>query len=87
MGKFIYKVWIARFGCPLLIVNEQVPENQAFLKKVPESFNGGHVQVAAYHPQSNGKVQRRHKNIVDTLVKLMAQSGKLGNWPAYLATV
>ena len=87
VAKFIYEVWMARFGCPLLIVNDGGPENQALTKELFERFNVRNVQVAAYHPQSNGLVERGHQNIVDALAKLTAPSGKPGNWPAHLAAV
>ena len=78
---------MARFGCPLPIVNDGGPENQALTKELLERFNVWNVQVAAYHPQSNGLVERGHQNIVDALAKLTASSGKPGNWPAHLAAV
>ena len=87
VAEFIYKVWMAHFGCSLLIVNDGGPENQALTKELLERFNIRNVQVAAYHPQSNGLVERGHQNIVDVLAKLTALSGKPGNWPAHLAAV
>ena len=78
---------MARFGCPLLIVNDGGPENQALMKELLESFNIRNAQVAAYHLQSNGLVEHGHQNIADALAKLMAPSGKPGNWPAHLAAV
>ena len=62
VAKFIYEVWMARFGCPLLIVNDSDPENQALTKELLERFNVRNVQVTAYHPQSNGLVKRGHQN-------------------------
>ena len=87
VAKFINEVGMARFGCPLLIVNDGGPENQALTKELLERFNVRNVQVAAFHPQSNGLVKRGHQNIVDALAKLMVSSGKPGNWPAHLAAV
>ena len=87
VAKFIYEVWMVCFRCPLLIVNDGGPENQAPAKELLERFKVRNVQVVAYHPQLNGLVERGHQNIVDALAKLMAPSGKLGIWPAHLATV
>ena len=87
VAKFIYEFWMARFGWPLLIVNDGGPENQALMKELFERFNVRNVQVAAYHPQSNGLVEHGHQNIVDALAKLTPPSGKPGNWPAHLASV
>ena len=87
VAKFIHEVWMARFGWPLLIVNDGGPENQALTKKLLQGFNFRNVQVAAYHPQSNGLVERGHQNILEVLAKLTAPSGKPGNWPPQLAAV
>ena len=87
VAKFIYDVWMGRFGCPLLIVNDGGVENQALTKELFERFNVRNVQVATYHPQSNGLVERRYQNIVDALGKLTAPLGKPGNCPAHLAAV
>ena len=87
IARFIYKVWMARFGCPLLIVNDGGPENQALTKELFSRYAVRNVQVATYHPQSNGLVERGHQNIVDALAKLTASSGKPGTWPQYLAAV
>ena len=56
VAKFIFEVWVARFGCPLLIVNDGGPENQALTKELLNRYNIRNVQVAAYHPQSNGLI-------------------------------
>jgi len=84
-SQFIYEVWMARFGCPLLIVNDGGPENQALTKELLARYAVRNVQVAAYHPQSNGLVERGHQNIVDALAKLTAPSGKPGTWLQHLA--
>ena len=87
VANFIFEVWILRFGCPLLIVTNRGPENQAFTKKLLKRFNVQNVLVTAYQPQSRGLVEPRYQNIVDTPVKLMAPSGKPGNRPLHLASV
>ena len=87
VAKFIYEVWMARFGFPLLIVNDGGPENQALTKELLERYNVRNVQVLAYHPPSNGLVERGDQNIVDALAKLTALAAKLGNWLQHLAAV
>ena len=57
------------------------------MKELLKRFNVRNVQVAAYHLQSNGLVERGHQNIVNALAKLTAPSGKRGNWPAHIAAV
>ena len=48
--RFIYNVWMAHFGYPLLIVNNRGPENQALMKELLERFKVWNVQLAMYHP-------------------------------------
>ena len=67
---------MACFGCPLLIVNDGGPENQAFTKELLERFNVRNLQVAKYHLQSNRLVEHAHQNLFDVLAKLMAPLGK-----------
>ena len=87
VAKFIYEVWMACFGCLLLIVKDGGLENQTLTKELLVRFNVRNVQVATYHLQSNGLVERGNQNIVDTLAKLMAPLGRPENWPAHLAVV
>jgi hypothetical protein len=49
LAKFIFEVWVARFGCTLLIVNNGRPENQTLTKELLGYYNIRNVQVAAYH--------------------------------------
>ena len=42
---------MARFGLPLLIVNQGGPENQALTKELLDKFNVRIVQVTGYHLQ------------------------------------
>jgi hypothetical protein len=86
VAKFIFESWISRYGCPMMIVNDGGPENQLLTKELLRRYNIRNVQVAAYHPQSNGLVERGHQNIVDALAKLTAPS-RIGNWVDHLAAV
>jgi hypothetical protein len=60
VAKFVFETWIARYGCPMLIVNDGGPENQALTKELLRRYQIKNIQVAPYHPQSNGLVERRH---------------------------
>jgi hypothetical protein len=87
VAKFIFEAWISRYGCPLMIVNDGGPENQSLTKELPRRYNIKNIQVAAYHPQSNGLVERGHQNLVDALAKLIALAGRIGSWVDHLAAV
>ena len=87
LARFLYEVCLARFGCPLLTVYHGGPENQSLMKELLHRFNVPNMQVATYHPQSNGLVECGYQNIIHVLAKLKAPSRKPGNWPAHLAAV
>lgn len=70
-----------------MIVNDGGPENQLLTKELLRRYNVKNIQVAPYHPQSNGLVERGHRNIVDALSKLTAPKGRIGNWVDHLASV
>lgn len=72
ISNFVRK-WIHRFGIPGRVVYDGGAENQKETKEVLESFNIIAVPIATYHPQSNGMVERGHKQLVDALAKLGKQ--------------
>lgn len=43
VAMFIYEVWMAHFGYPLLIVNDGGPENQPFTMELLDSFNERYI--------------------------------------------
>ena len=53
------------------------------MKELLERFNVRNMQLAAYHTQSDGLVDRRQQNLVYELAKHTAPSGNAGNWPAH----
>jgi hypothetical protein len=87
VAKFIFDTWIARYGCPMLIVNDGGPQNQALTKQLLRRYRIRNIQVGPYHPQSNGLVERGYQNIVDAFAKLTAPKGRIGNWVDHLAAV
>jgi hypothetical protein len=71
----------------MLIVNDDGPGNQLLTKELLKRFHTTHIQVAPYHPRSNGLVERGHPNIVDALAKLTAPIRKPGNQTKHLPAV
>ena len=80
IASFIHD-WVCRFGVPGRIVTDGGGENKKLASELIDRFNITNVPIAAYHPQSNGLVERGHKPIVDALAKLG------GKWTQHLSSV
>jgi len=60
--------WIARFGVPTLITSDNGPQfTGAVLSVLCHKPGILHQLTTAYHPQSNGMVERFHRQLKDTL--------------------
>jgi hypothetical protein len=65
IAKFLYEDVICRHGCPLKFVMDGGSENKLLTKALMEDYKVKWIVVSAYHPQSNGLVERRHQAIVE----------------------
>jgi transposase InsO family protein len=65
--------WVARFGVPVMLTSYRGPQ---FTSAVWAAFtkNKGilHTMTTAYHPQSNGLVERLHRRLKETLKARLA---------------
>ena len=53
--------WVSRFGVPDLITSDRGPQfSSAVWSAVCGLLNIKHVMTTAYHPQSNGMLERFH---------------------------
>lgn len=75
--------WFSRYGVPAIVVCDNGPENQGLVRELRDRYNVRNVEIAAYHPQSNGMVERGHKQIVDALAKVAPD----GKWVRHLPAV
>ncbi|PAA55116.1 hypothetical protein BOX15_Mlig009056g3 [Macrostomum lignano] len=56
--------WISRFGVPLYIVTDRGPQFEAeFFNRVAKDIGFHRLRTTAYHPQTNGKVERAHRTL------------------------
>ena len=69
IAAFIYD-WFCRFGLPGRIVFDGGGENKGVARELMRLYNTRNVPIAAYHPQSNGLIERGHQPIIDALAKL-----------------
>jgi hypothetical protein len=73
--------WVTRFGVPALLTSDRGPQfTGAVWATVCGKLSVQHRVTTAYHPQSNGMVERVHRQIKDAL-----RSRECGlNWSAHL---
>ena len=72
-----------RFGCPLEIVTDNGTENvNKAVRETLEAMNIHHVKTSYYSPQSNGKVERFHRTMVDVMAKKIQEN--VQTWDLYL---
>jgi len=90
VAAFIYE-WITRYGVPGMIIHDNGSENQKIAKELIDRYRINNINIASYHPQSNGLVESRHQKIVDALAKLNNNNKWVKNllavlWPDRIMT-
>ena len=84
VAEVFYNVWISRFGCPLRITTDQGRQFESKLFSALAQLMGSkRNRTTAYHPQSNGKIERWHR----TMKSALMARGKTANWVSELPTV
>jgi transposase InsO family protein len=64
----LVRTWVARFGVPACITSDQGRQfTSAVWQNLCEKLGIEHVTTTAYHPQSNGIIERAHRQIKDAL--------------------
>lgn len=84
VADIMYSGWISRFGCPLNLTTDQ---GSTFLSQLFEHLAKRmgirKFRTTAYHPQSNGIVERWHRSLKAALMS----RGNTEQWVAELPTV
>ncbi len=76
--------WIARFGVPCTVTTDRGSQfSSASWASFCSGLNIKHVMTTSYHPQSNGLVERAHRQLKDAL----RARGAGVDWPAHLPWV
>ena len=76
--------WIARFGVPAIITTDRgVQFTSAIWSVLCKRLGIQHVTTTSYHPQSNGLVERFHRQLKDSLRARLA----VRDWPSHLPWV
>ena len=65
--------WISRFGVPSRITSDRgVQFTSSLWEAVMRIFGSDHCTTTAYHPQSNGRVERFHRQLKAALKAKLA---------------
>ena len=82
MATLFLNTWVARFGVPARVISDQGRNfDSALFKRVLASLGCDKVRTTAYHPQSNGMVERSHRTLKESLRCLISTSE---DWEACL---
>lgn len=69
VAKALISGWISRFGCPTDIISDRGSQFQSELFKNLSQLSGfQHRRTTAYHPQSNGLVERFHRQLKAAII-------------------
>lgn len=64
IAKNFYQHWIARYGVPLKLTSDRGGQFiYDLLQQLGKLLGAEHIKTTSYHPQSNGKVERLHKQL------------------------
>ena len=81
--KMLFKYWISRFGVPENITTDQGRQFEAKLfYNLAKYLGAKKCTTSAYHPQSNGKVERWHRAL-----KASIMAADIKNWIEALPTL
>jgi hypothetical protein len=74
-AKALAFTWISSFGVPETITSDRGPQFSSSLWfQLCEMHNISHKQTTAYHPESNGAIERLHRRLKDALRACAATS-------------
>lgn len=84
VANVLYDNWIARFGCPDTITTDRGTqfESELFIKLM-QRMGIQRIHTTAYHPQSNGLIERWHRTLKTSLAAKLNSI----NWTCELPTV
>ena len=82
VAKFVFEDIVCRHGCPFMVVVDGGSENKGELEELLRVYGVKRVETSAYHPQSNGLVERGHEPIVNCLAKYCHEDPM--SWPTML---
>lgn len=90
VARTIFQHWISIYGCPSIITTDRGPQFQSQLfTEFTNLLGARHISTTAYHPCSNGLVERFHRQLKAALTSIGAtnQSSWIDNLPFVLLSL
>ena len=82
VAETFYDGWVARFGCPTTVTTDRGSQFESrLMARLHELTGSNRIHTTAYHPASNGLVERLHRTLKAALTA--SQQG----WTRALPTV
>jgi hypothetical protein len=71
--------------CPRIVISDRGTEyNNAIIGHLTKLMGVNHIKSSPYRPQTNGKIERWHRFMVDSLSKLLLTDPDQTSWTKYL---
>ena len=81
--KILMENWICRFGVPLVVQSDRGPQFTAELtREFLTQVGAAQIHSTAYHPQSNGLVERQNRTLIGLLRAFVGRFQE--SWSSYL---
>jgi hypothetical protein len=85
ISKFLLEEWVYRYGSIKTVTADNGPEFKGEFINAVKSIGAEYKPPTPYYPEANGMIERGHRPLKDTLVKMCGKSG--GKWREYLPLV
>lgn len=83
VGEVFVKKMVARHGCPgRLLTDRGANFTSTLMRRVCELLGVKQIFTTAYHPQSNGRVERFHKTLINSMACYVRRDGY--DWDAWV---
>ena len=86
IAKFLYGGYISIFGAPARLLSDRGTSfTSSIIEELCKILGIQQLQTMAYHPQTNGLVERSHQTIMHMIGNL--GEDKKADWPSHLAEI
>ena len=75
VAKFLLEYWVYQYGSIKTVTTDNGAKFEKEFVKEVQKIGAKQILTSPYYPEANRMVERGHKTIKDTLVKMCGQSG------------